>query len=84
VFGRKRDGQIGPADESKGHLRALAEPDGTTALSLWVDAALPVYERTSAIGDAGRSVYASDPYLADWVRSEGLRLEACAHGAVAR
>ena len=78
VLGRGRDGEIGRPDETEGFRRALAEPDGTTALSLWVDEALPVYERTSAIGDAGRSAYASDPYIADWwVRSEALRLDAC-------
>ncbi len=78
VLGRTRDGQIGPPDETEAYGRALAEPDGAEALSLWVDGALPVYERTSAIGDAGRSAYASDPYLADWwVRSEALRLDGC-------
>lgn len=38
----------------------------------------PPCERTSAISDAGRSSYASDPYLAEWwVRSEALRLDGC-------
>ncbi|HYJ48524.1 MAG TPA: helix-turn-helix domain-containing protein [Microbacterium sp.] len=78
VLGRTREGEIGPPDETEAFGRALTEPDGSRALALWVDAALPVYERTSAIGDAGRSAYASDPYLAEWwVRSEALRLEGC-------
>lgn len=78
VLGRTRDGEVGPPDETEAFGRALTEPDGTAALALWVEAALPVYERTSAIGDAGRSAYASDPYLADWwVRSEALRLDGC-------
>ncbi len=78
VLGRDRDGEIGRPDETEGFRRALAEPAGDKALALWVDAALPVYQRTSAIGDAGRSAYASDPYIADWwVRSEALRLDGC-------
>ena len=78
VLGRTRDGEIGPPDETEGWARALSEPDGTTSLALFVDMALPVYERTSAISDAGRSAYASDPYLAEWwVRSEALRLDGC-------
>ena len=78
VLGRGRDGEIGPPDETEEFKRALAEPDGTTALALWVEAALPVYQRTSAISDAGRSAYASDPYIADWwVRSEALRVDGC-------
>ena len=69
---------IGPPDETEDFARALSEPDGTKALALWVDAALPVYERTSAISDAGRSAYLSDPDLADWwARSEALRLDGC-------
>ena len=78
VLGRTRDGEIGPPDETEGWARALSEPDGTRSLALFVDMALPVYERTSAISDAGRSAYASDPYLAEWwVRSEALRLDGC-------
>ncbi|HEX5728339.1 helix-turn-helix domain-containing protein [Microbacterium sp.] len=78
VLGRTREGEIGPPDETEGWARALSEPDGTTSLALFVDMALPVYERTSAISDAGRSAYASDPYLAEWwVRSEALRLDGC-------
>lgn len=78
VLGRTRDGEIGRPDETEAFARAVAEPDGSAALALFVDAALPVYERTSAISDAGRSAYVSDPYLADWwVRSEALRLEGC-------
>jgi AcrR family transcriptional regulator len=78
VLGRTREGQIGRPDETEAFGRALDEPDGFTALALWVDAALPVFERTSAIGDAGRSAYLSDPEIADWwVRSEALRLDAC-------
>ena len=79
VLGRTRDGEIGRPDETDGWVQALSEPDGTKALALFVDAALPVYERTSAISDAGRSAYASDPYLAEWwARSEALRLDGCA------
>jgi AcrR family transcriptional regulator len=78
VLGRTRDGVIGPPAETEEFARALAEPDGTMALALWVDSALPVYERTSAIGDAGRSAYLSDPDIADWwARSEALRLDGC-------
>ncbi len=78
VLGRTRDGAIGPPDETEGFARALSEPDGMKALALWVDTALPVYERTSAIGDAGRSAYLSDPEIADWwSRSEAMRLDAC-------
>jgi AcrR family transcriptional regulator len=78
VLGRTRDGEIGPPDQTEGWARALSEPDGTHALAIFVDMALPVYERTSAISDAGRSAYASDPYLAEWwVRSEALRLDGC-------
>lgn len=78
VLGRTRDAVIGPPDETAGFARALAEPDGTKALALWVDLALPVYERTSAISDAGRSAYLSDPEIVDWwSRSEALRLDAC-------
>ena len=78
VMGRTRDGEIGRPDETEGWARALSEPDGIKALALFVDASVPVYERTSAIGDAGRSAYASDPDLAEWwVRSEALRLDGC-------
>lgn len=78
VLGRTRDGEIGPPDETEAFGRSLAEPDGTKALGLWVDAALPVYERTSAIAMAGRAAYSSDPYMADWwIRSEALRVEGC-------
>jgi AcrR family transcriptional regulator len=78
VLGRTRDGAIGPPDETKEFAGVLSEPDGAKALALWVDAALPVYERTSAIGDAGRSAYLSDPDIADWwSRSETLRLDGC-------
>lgn len=78
VLGRTRDGEIGPPDQTEGWARALSEPHGATSLALYVDMALPVYERTSAISDAGRSAYASDPYLAEWwVRSEALRLDGC-------
>lgn len=78
VLGRTREGMIGPPDRTEEFARALAEPDGPKALALWVDAAMPVYERTSAIGDAGRSAYLSDPEIADWwARSEVLRLDAC-------
>ena len=78
VLGRTRDGEIGRPDETEGWVRALSEPDGTRALALFVDSALPVYERTSAISDAGRSAYASDQYLAEWwARSETLRLDGC-------
>lgn len=78
VLGRTRDGEIGPPEQTEEWARALSEPDGTEALALFVDLALPVYERTSAISDAGRSAYASDPYLAEWwVRSEALRLDGC-------
>lgn len=78
VLGRTREGVIGRPDQTESFQRALSEPDGVEALGLWVDSALPVYERTSAIGDAGRSAYLSDPEIADWWgRSEALRLEAC-------
>lgn len=78
VLGRTRDGAIGPPDDTDDFSRALAEPDGTKALALWVDMALPVYERASAISDAGRSAYLSDPEIAQWwTRSETLRLDAC-------
>lgn len=78
VLGRTRAAVIGPPDETERFVRALAEPDGTKALALWVDMALPVYERTSAISDAGRSAYRSDPEIADWwTRSEALRLDGC-------
>lgn len=78
VLGRTRDGQVGPPDQTDEFQRALAEQDGAKALALWVDSALPIYERTSAIGDAGRSAYLSDPELADWwARGEALRLDAC-------
>jgi len=78
VLGRTREGMIGPPDQTEGFERALQEPDGTKALALWVDAAMPVYERTSAIGDAGRAAYLSDPDIADWwARSEALRVDGC-------
>ena len=78
VMGRTRDGEIGRPDETDGFARALAEHDGTKALAIWVDMALPVYERASAISDAGRSAYLSDPEIADWwSRSEALRVEGC-------
>ena len=80
VLGRTRDGQVGPPDQTEAYSRALAEPDAVKALELWVDAALPVYARTSAIGDVGRAAYVSDPYIAEWwVRSEALRLDGCVH-----
>jgi AcrR family transcriptional regulator len=78
VLGRTRDGMVGRPDDTEAFGRALAEPDGTIALALWVDAALPVYERASAISDSGRSAYLSDPEIAAWwSRSETLRLDAC-------
>ncbi|WP_426321764.1 TetR/AcrR family transcriptional regulator [Microbacterium sp. E-13] len=78
VMGRTRAGEIGRPDETEAYSRALAEPDGVKALELFVDAALPVYARTSAISDVGRAAYASDPYIAEWwVRSEALRLDGC-------
>lgn len=79
VLGRTRQGMVGPPDQTEEFARALNEPDGRKALALWVDAAMPVYERTSAIGDAGRAAYLSDPEIADWwARSEALRLDGCA------
>lgn len=78
VLGRTRDGEIGRPDETEAFSRALEEPDGVQALELWVDAALPVYARTSAISDVGRAAYMSDSYIAEWwVRSEALRLDGC-------
>lgn len=78
VLGRTREGEIGRPDETDGFVRALAERDGATALAMWVDMALPIYERASAISDAGRSAYSSDPEIADWwSRSEALRLDGC-------
>lgn len=75
VLGRTRDSDGGLPGESGEFARALEEPDGATALGLWVDAAMPVYERTSAIADAGKAAYLSDPEIADWwKRSEALRL----------
>lgn len=75
MLGRTRDTDGGRPDESAEFARALAEPEGAKALMLWVDAAIPVYERTSAIADAGKAAYLSDPDVADWwERSEGLRL----------
>lgn len=75
VLGHSRDSDGGLPDASPEFARALAEPDGATALRLWVDAAMPVYERTSAIADAGKAAYLSDPEIADWwKRSEALRL----------
>ncbi|HWI30558.1 MAG TPA: helix-turn-helix domain-containing protein [Microbacterium sp.] len=84
VLGRTRDGEVGPPEDTDLFARALAEPDGRKALMLWVDMALPVYERTSAISDAGRSAYLSDPEMAEWwSRSESMRLHACVRMAQA-
>lgn len=80
VLGRTREGEDGPPEDTEGFARALAEPDGRKALALWVDMALPVYARTSAISDAGRSAYLTDPEVAEWwSRSEALRVAGCVH-----
>ena len=76
VLGRTRDGEIGPPDETEGWIVHCPSLTAAKALALLVDAALPVYERTSAISDVGR--------VGVRVRSVHRRMVGAKRGAPAR